>query len=97
MLTASEFLERAVLRGKERGRFPVPSSSHGPVVVLRGWREGMRKVRAIQLLRSNGVPLSVAYDAIMSVLDGKPVTVRLRDGANADEIRHRLDSLGIVT
>src|SRR3954453_17244433 len=79
MLTASEFLERSVLRGRERGRYPVPSPLRGPVVVLRGWREGMQKVRAEKLLRQNGVPLPVAYDAINSILNGQPVEVRLQE------------------
>lgn len=72
------------------------SVSHGPVIVLHGWREGMQKILTQKLLRRNGVPLSVAYDAINSILNGKPAEVLLRDGSDPEAVRQELNELGVI-
>jgi len=56
----------------------------------------MQKVRAEKLLRRNGVPLSVAYDAINSVLDGQPIEVRLQEGSDPEAVRKELNELGVI-
>jgi hypothetical protein len=56
----------------------------------------MNKVRVTMLLRENGVPLSVAYDATNSILRGESASVRLREGSDVATIRGELESLGVV-
>ena len=97
MLTLSEFTAASGRRGEEKEKRPVRSTSHGPVVVLKGWREGMNKVAVTMLLRKHGVPLSAAYEATDAVLQGRVVSVRLPEGTNTEALRRNLDGLGVAT
>jgi hypothetical protein len=96
MSTLSEFLEERVPRAGARAPSRAQSTSPGPVVVLKEWREGMNKVAVTTLLHKNGVPLAEAHEATETVLRGQSVTVYLRHGSNLDNIRQQLGSLGIV-
>jgi len=77
MLTLSEFMAASGRRGKEKAKPHVPSVSRGPVVVLKGWRKGMKKVGVTRLLCKYGVTLSEAYEATDSVLAGREVVLHL--------------------
>jgi hypothetical protein len=92
----SEFMVRGVLRVEQRGKSPDPSMSHGPVVVLKGWRKGMDKGGVTLKLHDHGVPLSVAHAATNTILDGKPVTVRFPEKSDLREIRRHLARLGVI-
>jgi hypothetical protein len=97
MLTLSEFMAASGRRGKEKAKRPVPSALHGPVVVLKGWREGINKVGVTLLLREYGVPLSEAYGATDAVLAGETVSVHLPKGTDTEALRRNLDELGLIT
>ena len=97
MLTLSEFMAVSGRRGKGKGKRPVRSISHGPVVVLKGWREGMNKVGVTLLLRNHGVPLSEAYEATDAILAGRAVSVQLPEGTDTEALHRSLDDLGVIT
>jgi hypothetical protein len=92
----SEIMARGVLREEQRGKSPDPSMSHGPVVVLKGWRKGMDKGGVTLKLHDYGLPLSVAHAATNSILDGKSVTLRFPEKSDLREIRHQLTALGVI-
>lgn len=96
MSTLSEFLARGARPEGVPARRRDRSTSPGPVVVLKGWREGMDKVAVTLLLRDRGVPLSEAHEATHSVLEGKAISLHLPDGSDADAVRDDLDRLGVV-
>ncbi len=96
MLTLSEFTAQGVRRAEELAQSRVPSTSRGPVVVLKGWREGMDKTEVTLLLRNCGVPLAEAYDATNSILRSDPVSVRLSEGADILAIRRQFAALGVI-
>jgi hypothetical protein len=96
MSMLSEFMARGVRRGEEREQSRAQSTSHGPVVVLRGWRKGMDKAGVILLLRDSGVPLADAHAATESVLRGESVSVCLPKGAKVTEVRRQLGRLGVI-
>jgi hypothetical protein len=91
-----KFAVQDVPQGKQRGKSRAPSASQGPVVVLKGWREGMNKVAVTRLLRSHGVPLSEAYDATNTILDGQAASVQLREGTDVKVVCQGLNNLGVV-
>jgi hypothetical protein len=97
MLTLSEIMAASGRRGKGQAKRRVPSTSHGPVVVLKGWREGMNKVGVTRLLREHGVLLSEAYEATDAVLAGREVSIHLPVGTNTEALRRDLANLGVVT
>jgi hypothetical protein len=96
MSTLSEFMAGSGRPDEAPAERRGQSTSHGPVVVLKGWREGMNKVGLTLLLRDRGVPLSEAHDATNAVLKGKTVTVRLPEGSDLDALRAELGRLGVV-
>jgi hypothetical protein len=96
MSTLSEFMEERARAGGERERHHAPSTSHGPVVVLKGWRKGMDKVAVTKLLRSYGLSLTEAHNATEGVLKGESVKVQFREGADPKAAQHALSSLGVV-
>jgi hypothetical protein len=97
MSTLSEFMARDGRQGGERAKSPVPSTSRGPVVVLKGWRKGMDKAGVTLLLRKAGVPLSEAHDATNRVLRGESVTLQFPSGVDIAAICRELDELGVIT
>jgi hypothetical protein len=96
MSTLSEFMARGVRRGEERGQSRARSMSHGPVVVLKGWRKGMDKAAVTLLLRNSGVPLADAHAATESILRGEPASVYLPKGVKVTEVRRELGRLGVI-
>ena len=96
MWTLSSFLARGVRQGQTRDQSRSRSESHGPVVVISGWRKGLNKGGLTLLLRESGVPLQEAFDATNRVLDGQSVTVALAEGADRGAIVQRLNELGAI-
>ena len=97
MSRLSEFMARSARQGREREKYPARSTSLGPVVVLKGWREGMDKIAVTLLLRRHGLCLSEAYDATNDILEGRTVSLSLPVGADVERLRRELDQLGIST
>ena len=96
MSTLSEFMERAARPAKARAKSPARSSSPGPVVVLKGWSEGMDKAAVTLLLRNSGVPLAQAHDATNSILRDEHISVSFPEGVDIRVIRRELEQLGVV-
>ena len=96
MSILSEFMARGAQQANERAQSPDRSMSHGPVVVLKGWRKGMDKAAVTLLLRNSGVPLAEAHDATNSILRDEPASVRFPDGTDVEVIRRDLEQLGVV-
>ena len=96
MSTLSEFMEGRARAGAGQEQNHAPSTSRGPVVVLKGWRKGMDKVAVTKLLRSFGVALAEAHNATEGVLQGESVKVQLREGTDTTAVRDELDRLGVV-
>jgi hypothetical protein len=97
MLKLSEFMAGSARQGKGREKYPARSMSLGPVVVLKGWREGMDKVGVTLLLCKHGVRLADAYEATDSILQGRTVSLALPVGADVEALRQELDHLGVIT
>jgi hypothetical protein len=70
--------------------------SRGPVVVLKGWSEGMDKAAVTLLLRNSGVPLAQAHDATNSILRDEHISVSFPEGVDIRVIRRELEQLGVV-
>jgi len=96
MSTLSEFMEERVRAGGEREQHHAPSTSRGPVVVLKGWHKGMDKVAVTKLLRSYGLSLTEAQNATEGVLKGESVKVQFREGVDSEAVQHELSGLGVV-
>ena len=96
MSTLSEFMERVGRRVKAPAKSREPSSSRGPVVVLKGWRKGMNKGGVTLCLRQHGASLRDAFDATNKTLEDEPVTVALKRGVNLSAVKQELRELGAV-
>jgi len=96
MSTLSEFTARGARQGDERERSRGQSTLRGPVVVLKGWREGMDKAAVTLLLREYGIPLAQAHDATISILRDEPVSVQFPGEVELEAVRRKLEQLGAV-
>jgi hypothetical protein len=96
MSTLSEFTADDARQGGERARSHGQSTSRGPVVVLKGWREGMDKAAVTLLLRECGIPLAQAHDATNIILRSEPVRVQFPDEVDLAAVRRKLERLGAV-
>jgi hypothetical protein len=74
----------------------VVSTSHGPVVVLKGWSKGMDKAAVTLFPRDSGIPLARAYEATNSILGNESISVRFPDGTEVASIRRQLQELGVI-
>jgi hypothetical protein len=94
--TLSEFMERVGRRVKAPAKSREPSSSRGPVVVLKGWRKGMNKGGVTLCLRKHGASLRDAFDATNKILENEPVTVALKRDVDLSAVKQELRDLGAV-
>jgi hypothetical protein len=96
MPALTEYMVADARRRRGSAAYGSLSTSLGPVVVLRGWREGVSKAGVTLLLRAHGVPLPEASNATDAVFDGRPIAVRLSAGIDIEAVRRSLSDIGIV-
>lgn len=97
MSRALKYVDSAAPQDGTRAGSPARSASGGVRVTLEGWKPGLNKVRLTQLLRDGGNDLATASRMTGDLLDGKSVTVRLRQFDSISAAQAALSDIGVET